>query len=72
MTSSNLPYSIQPARYSKGKFTIITRDASDGFKGRCGSIADELKLKYVGRSGGYRASAAQVAKFERRFLEVAI
>lgn len=66
---TNLPYIITPAKYAKGKFTIRCLDSKDGWKGLTNWLIDEIGLKYVGRDNGYRASAAQVKRFEALFAK---
>lgn len=57
-------YIITPALYARGKYVIRPLDSVAGYKGLAGRLADELRLKWVNRSRGYTASAAQVRKFE--------
>jgi hypothetical protein len=56
-------YRVLPYQYAKGKF-VIYAPSTDGWKTLAGRAADDLNLRYVGRAGGYIASAAQVKKFE--------
>lgn len=64
---SNLPYSITPARYAKGKL-IIRTTSNGGYKSRaCRLAGDGLNLPYSHRSGGYTASQGQADRFERLF-----
>ncbi len=56
-------YRVAPYQYAKGKFVIYT-PSPDGWKTLAGQAAEDLNLRYVGRAGGYIASAAQVRKFE--------
>jgi len=61
------PYTITPARYSKGNM-IVRPVGNGGFKSRaCRLIADGLNCRYTGREGGYVASPSKVAKFERLY-----
>lgn len=64
-----LPYTITPARYSKGNFIVQTHN--DGpWKGRAERlICDGLNCRYVGRSKGFMASPSKVARFERLYAE---
>ena len=56
-------YRVISYQYAKGKFVIYC-PSPDGWKTLAGRAADDLNLRYVGRAGGYIASAAQVRKFE--------
>lgn len=61
------PYTITPARYSKGNFIVQTHNESM-WKGRAERlIHDGLKCRYTGRERGFVASAAKVRKFEEQY-----
>ena len=67
--STPAPYSISPARYSKGNF-IVRCPSPDGYKTRAARlVGDGLNCRYTGRENGYVASASKVARFERLYTE---
>lgn len=63
------PFTITPARYSKGQF-IVRCPSDTGYKTRAARlIHDGLNCRYTGREAGYVASATKVRKFERLYAE---
>jgi hypothetical protein len=62
-------YSVSPARYAKGM--LLVRITSEGaYKTRAARlIGDGLKARWTNRCGGYVASPAKVAKFERLYAQ---
>jgi hypothetical protein len=59
-----MDYTISPARYAKGQM-VVHCPSTNGYKTRAARlIGDGLNCRWVGRSRGYVASPAKVAKFE--------
>lgn len=56
-------YTIQPARYAKGKW-IIQSKSTTGFKTSVHQTVEALGGKYTNREKGYTLSSAQVRKFK--------
>ena len=60
-------YTINDARYAKGKKLIVCSSDGSGFKTRTQALAQSVGGRYVKRSKGYMVSPAAAIKFERLY-----
>lgn len=62
-------YTVSTTRYAKGQL-LVRCPSPDGFKTRASRlIGDGLKARWTNREGGYIASPAKVAKFEKMYKD---
>ena len=63
-------YSVEPAKYAKGKLLVRFSKDGTGLKDRAQRILfDGLNCRYTGRENGLIASPTQVARFEKLLAE---
>ena len=55
-------FTVQPARYAKGKMLVRVTDSHDGLKGRSSYLLDALNARYTHREHGYILSPGAVEK----------
>ena len=66
----NAPYTITPARYTKGKLLVRITGNGSGLKDRAERlICDGLKCYYTGRERGFVASPSKARRFERLYAD---
>lgn len=60
--ASDRGFTVQTARYAKGKMLVCVTDSRDGLKGRSSYLLDALNARYTHREHGYILSPGAVEK----------
>ena len=58
-----MEYSIERARYAKGRFVVKSPKREDGLKSHVHWLLENVGARYVHRDGGYQLSGRQLLNF---------